>query len=168
MKSAWPLSCVCVLAIAFAVLQGIPPADPPTRNQPLGTAIRCEERPARRAHNAAAASINKPTRNASSIPTTTPAFAEAAKAMERIKPADGLKLSVFAAEPQLPNPVALCIDEKGRFWVVETWRFDGGGPGTASTTSATATTSSTTTWPPRPSSSGSKMIKKWNNNDLRR
>src|SRR5205085_8210748 len=58
-----------------------------------------------------------------------PAFADAEKAIERYKVAPGLKLSVFAAEPQLANPVALSIDDKGRFWVCETFRFDGGGPG---------------------------------------
>ena len=41
----------------------------------------------------------------------------------------GLSAEVFAAEPQLANPVAMCTDEKGRFWVVETFRFDGGGIG---------------------------------------
>src|SRR5688572_32474462 len=58
-----------------------------------------------------------------------PAFAEAEKAIDRYKVASGLKMSVFAAEPQLANPVALHIDEKNRFWVVETFRFDGGGEG---------------------------------------
>src|SRR5437868_9081218 len=38
-------------------------------------------------------------------------------------------MTVFAAEPQLQNPVAMWIDERGKFWVCETWRFDGGGPG---------------------------------------
>ena len=58
-----------------------------------------------------------------------PAFADATKAMEQYKIPDGLKMSVFAAEPQLQNPVALSIDNEGKFWVCETFRFDGGGAG---------------------------------------
>jgi len=58
-----------------------------------------------------------------------PAFDEAAKAMEKYKTASGLKLEVFAAEPQLVNPVALWMDDRGRAWVVETYRFEGGGEG---------------------------------------
>ena len=58
-----------------------------------------------------------------------PAFEAAAKAIDGYKVASGVKMSVFAAEPQLANPVALYIDEKNRFWVVETFRFDGGGDG---------------------------------------
>jgi hypothetical protein len=38
-------------------------------------------------------------------------------------------MTVFAAEPQLQNPVSLHIDDKNRFWVCETFRFDGGGEG---------------------------------------
>src|SRR4051812_19409672 len=62
-------------------------------------------------------------------PATAPAFDEALKAAEGFKTAAGLKISVFAAEPQLENAVALCTDEKSRWWVVETWRFNGGGEG---------------------------------------
>ncbi len=60
-------------------------------------------------------------------PPTQPAFAEATKAGARFKIAPDFKVSVFAAEPQLVNPVCLSIDNKGRLWVVETNRFSGGG-----------------------------------------
>ena len=40
-------------------------------------------------------------------------------------PAD-LKVELFAAEPLLAHPVALCCDNKGRFYVAETWRFSDG------------------------------------------
>src|SRR4051812_3438997 len=40
-------------------------------------------------------------------PATAPAFDEALKAAEGFKAAAGLKISVFAAEPQLENAVAL-------------------------------------------------------------
>src|SRR5690242_15861531 len=38
----------------------------------------------------------------------------------------GFKATLFAAEPRLANPVAFHIDEKGRFFVVETFRFKHG------------------------------------------
>ena len=62
-------------------------------------------------------------------PDIPPAFEDATKAMAQYKIPDGLKMSVFAAEPQLQNPVQFSIDNKGKFWVCETFRFDGGGQG---------------------------------------
>lgn len=41
-----------------------------------------------------------------------------------------LKLQVWAAEPQLANPVAFTFDEKGRCYVVETFRLKAGVPDT--------------------------------------
>ncbi len=38
----------------------------------------------------------------------------------------GWKLENFAAEPQMANPVAFCIDEKGRVYVAEEFRFNRG------------------------------------------
>ena len=63
------------------------------------------------------------------VPDVAPAFDLAAKQIGRLTLSPGLSAEVFAAEPQLSNPVAMCTDEKGRFWVVETFRFDGGGVG---------------------------------------
>ncbi|MGB7158131.1 MAG: PVC-type heme-binding CxxCH protein, partial [Tepidisphaeraceae bacterium] len=60
------------------------------------------------------------------VPDVAPAFQAATKALARFKLAPGLSAEIFAAEPQLANPVAMCTDEKGRFWVVETFRFEGG------------------------------------------
>ncbi len=48
--------------------------------------------------------------------------AEADLAVRKLRPAPGLKVSLFAAEPQLQNPVAFSQDEKGRWFVVETFR----------------------------------------------
>src|SRR5207253_1131548 len=42
----------------------------------------------------------------------------------------GLKVSVWAAEPLMANPVAFCFDERGRAYVAETTRFDHGVPDT--------------------------------------
>jgi quinoprotein glucose dehydrogenase len=47
---------------------------------------------------------------------------EAELAVRTLRPAAGLQVTLFAAEPQLQNPSALTIDEKGRFFVVETHR----------------------------------------------
>ncbi|MCI0681695.1 MAG: c-type cytochrome [Gemmataceae bacterium] len=48
------------------------------------------------------------------------------KAIARFQLADGLKASLFAAEPLLANPVAFGFDEKGRCYVVETFRLHRG------------------------------------------
>ncbi|WP_254506957.1 PVC-type heme-binding CxxCH protein [Anatilimnocola floriformis] len=38
----------------------------------------------------------------------------------------GIKVELFAAEPQLASPVALCLDEKNRVYVAEEFRFNRG------------------------------------------
>jgi len=47
---------------------------------------------------------------------------EAELALRKLRPAAGLQVTLFAAEPQLQNPSSFTIDEKGRFYVVETHR----------------------------------------------
>jgi quinoprotein glucose dehydrogenase len=39
---------------------------------------------------------------------------------------DDMEMKLFAAEPQLASPVAICLDEKGRVFVVEEYRFNRG------------------------------------------
>src|SRR5947208_529523 len=41
----------------------------------------------------------------------------------RMKVADGFEVKLFAAEPQLVNPIAMTVDEKGRVWVVECFEY---------------------------------------------
>ena len=41
----------------------------------------------------------------------------------RMKVADGFEVKLFAAEPQVVNPIAFTIDEKGRVWVVECFEY---------------------------------------------
>lgn len=36
---------------------------------------------------------------------------------------DGFEASVFAAEPDVRNPIAMCWDEKGRMWVAENYTY---------------------------------------------
>lgn len=44
----------------------------------------------------------------------------------RISRPEGFVVELVAAEPQLANPVAFCIDEQGRFYVCETFRHGDG------------------------------------------
>lgn len=51
-----------------------------------------------------------------------PASSEGEEAIARFKVTPGLKVSLFAAEPDLANPVAFNCDNKGNWYVVETFR----------------------------------------------
>src|SRR5207247_7034676 len=59
-------------------------------------------------------------------PPMQPVSDEAERASKRFRLPKGLKVEVAAAEPLLANPVAFCIDEHGRFYVVETFRLHAG------------------------------------------
>lgn len=54
------------------------------------------------------------------------AMREAETAAKKFKLAPGLKVNLWAAEPMLANPVAFCIDERGRIYVSETHRLHQG------------------------------------------
>jgi len=41
------------------------------------------------------------------------------EAVGRIKAPDGFKVTVFAAEPDIVQPIASCIDDRGRLWVAQ-------------------------------------------------
>jgi quinoprotein glucose dehydrogenase len=43
-------------------------------------------------------------------------------AVRKLRPAPGMKIDLFAAEPALQNPVSFAFDEQGRVYVVETHR----------------------------------------------
>ncbi len=60
------------------------------------------------------------------VPKIQPASEEAANAIKQFKVADGLKADLWAAEPLLANPVAFATDEKGRWYVAETFRLHAG------------------------------------------
>src|SRR5215470_12120772 len=47
---------------------------------------------------------------------------EALQSTRKLRTPKGLKVEVFAAEPQFVNPVCLSIDDKGRIYVAETHR----------------------------------------------
>jgi quinoprotein glucose dehydrogenase len=59
-------------------------------------------------------------------PFIAPASEEGQQAIKRFKPAPGLKVDLWAAEPLLANPVAFSFDEKGRAYVCETFRLGAG------------------------------------------
>ncbi|QDU95379.1 PVC-type heme-binding CxxCH protein [Lignipirellula cremea] len=52
--------------------------------------------------------------------------ADALKSMAALQKPDGLEMELFAAEPQLAGPVAFCLDEQGRVYVAEEYRFNRG------------------------------------------
>src|SRR5262245_61387378 len=52
--------------------------------------------------------------------------AAATKQMAAFRHPTGLKVELFAAEPMLASPVAFCLDEKGRVYVAEEFRFNQG------------------------------------------
>ncbi len=59
-------------------------------------------------------------------PKIAPASNEGEIAIGKMKVPKDLKTELFAAEPMVSNPVALCVDEIGRVYVVETNRIDRG------------------------------------------
>src|SRR4051812_10841184 len=60
------------------------------------------------------------------IPMVAQASDEGEKALKRFRIPKGFKVELFAAEPLLANPVCFTIDEKGRFFVAETFRLHAG------------------------------------------
>ncbi|MFT5524347.1 MAG: quinoprotein glucose dehydrogenase [Pirellulaceae bacterium] len=55
-------------------------------------------------------------------------FAAAQKTTAALRVPKGLSIEVFAAKPQLFNPVAICVDDRGRIYVAEDHRFLEGTP----------------------------------------
>jgi len=53
----------------------------------------------------------------------------ATEAAARMTVPEGFTVEVVAAEPDVVNPVAMCIDEKGRFWITESFEYPRREPG---------------------------------------
>src|SRR5271154_5386000 len=66
------------------------------------------------------------TSGSSDIPVPVAASDAGDRAIAKMRTAPGLKAELYAAEPMLANPVALNFDDKGRCYVIETWRLDHG------------------------------------------
>lgn len=56
-------------------------------------------------------------------PLLAPASSEGQARIKQFKIAPGLKVDLWAAEPMLANPVAFSVDEQGRVWTSETYRY---------------------------------------------
>lgn len=67
--------------------------------------------------------VNPPTGQRKPTQAIAPASDEGKNNLQRIKPATGLEVKLWAAEPMLANPVAFNIDERGRVFVSETYRY---------------------------------------------
>ena len=63
----------------------------------------------------------------SPTPEILPASADAQNAIQRMILPQGLEAKLWAAEPMLGNPVGFNIDERGRIFVAETYRYRTGG-----------------------------------------
>jgi len=55
-------------------------------------------------------------------PQISPASNEGELAKGQFEKPEGFDVELFAAEPMLANPVVFCLDEKGRVYVIETFR----------------------------------------------
>ena len=53
--------------------------------------------------------------------TSSPIPAE--EALSKLAMPPGFKATIFAAEPQVQNPIAMCFDAKGRLWVAENYTY---------------------------------------------
>jgi quinoprotein glucose dehydrogenase len=63
---------------------------------------------------------------AAASPKVAPASDEAEKQIASFKIPEGFRVSVWAAEPMVANPVCLTVDEHGRIYVGETYRIHHG------------------------------------------
>src|SRR6187549_635932 len=60
-------------------------------------------------------------------PASTPALAPA-EAQKKFVVPEGFEVRLFAAEPEVVNPVAMTWDERGRLWVLELYEYPKGAP----------------------------------------
>ncbi|NBP23920.1 MAG: hypothetical protein EBU81_05065, partial [Proteobacteria bacterium] len=57
------------------------------------------------------------------VPVLAPASSEGEQRIKQFQVAPGLSVRLWAAEPQLANPVAFSVDEQGRVFTSETYRY---------------------------------------------
>lgn len=55
--------------------------------------------------------------------TSNAPFLKPAAAVAKMSIPDGFDVSVFAAEPDIGEPIAFCFDDRGRIWVVENYNY---------------------------------------------
>jgi len=73
----------------------------------------------------AAVAASAPGAKANPLPTDDVKFAglTAAEVVKAATLPPGFKLHVFAAEPDVKQPIAFCIDDRGRLWVIENYTY---------------------------------------------
>ncbi|MEN9573640.1 MAG: hypothetical protein RL514_1495 [Verrucomicrobiota bacterium] len=73
----------------------------------------------------AAVAASAPAAKANPLPTDDVKFAglTAAEVVKAATLPAGFKLHVFAAEPDVKQPIAFCIDDRGRLWVIENYTY---------------------------------------------
>ncbi len=55
--------------------------------------------------------------------TSNAPFLKPEEAVAKMSIPDGFEVSIFAAEPDIAEPIAFCFDERGRLWVVENGNY---------------------------------------------
>lgn len=55
--------------------------------------------------------------------TSDAPFLTPAEAVKKMSIPEGFEVSIFAAEPDLAEPIAFCFDDRGRMWVVENLNY---------------------------------------------
>ncbi|QEG21575.1 PVC-type heme-binding CxxCH protein [Mariniblastus fucicola] len=55
--------------------------------------------------------------------TSDAPFLKPDEAVKKMAIPDGFDVSVFAAEPDIAEPIAFCFDDKGRMWIVENFNY---------------------------------------------
>src|SRR5687767_3766087 len=53
----------------------------------------------------------------------TPAPLPAERAAKEMKLPDGFRSTLFAAEPDVVQPISFCLDDRGRLWVAEALNY---------------------------------------------
>ena len=73
----------------------------------------------------AAVAASAPAAKANPLPTDDVKFAglTAAEVVKAATLPPGFKLHVFAAEPDVKQPIAFCLDDRGRLWVIENYTY---------------------------------------------
>ncbi len=109
------------LSFAFCVFLGLAPGGAgrcgdyrPDLNRDLGFTIYTNHPPGRQLSGQHA-------------PATTPALSPA-EAQSRFVTPPGFEVRLFAAEPEVVNPVAMTFDDRGRLWVLELYEYPLGAP----------------------------------------
>ena len=55
--------------------------------------------------------------------TSNAPFLKPAEAVAKMSIPEGFKVDIFAAEPDIAEPIAFCFDDRGRMWVAENLNY---------------------------------------------